>query len=210
MCAARWVHIRYQFAFALTIDWKLKPRIHFHCSMILPVYFVVMRAFVSFFVAHFLRSLALALCIILILVSMVAARWIAMTQRNSPKTSDWFHLPLLSLLLLSLCIDSPMRLYAELKMIALGIVYPFWMSSSSPTLPFKYWFGWLYAICLFVFISFFALSIILIPIRLLCRFFFCFLRCANGNGPAECDIAQGINIVSLVYRQQTVSRTRTL
>lgn len=56
-----------------------------------------------------------------------------MTQRKSPKPLNRFHCRRCCWKTIS------MRFYSVLKMMALGIVYPFWMSSSSPVLPFKYW-----------------------------------------------------------------------
>lgn len=186
---------------AFTIEYKIKPRIHFHCSMILPVYFVVMRAFVCFFAVHFFPFRTHACNGIFVWWRRNESQWHNKTARKHRTDFIWRCYRCCCCRALHWFPDAILR-WAKNDSTG-NIVYPpFWMSSSSPTSPFKYWladctaFGCLF---LFHFFCFFcvALSIIFIPIRLLCRFF---SRCTNGNRPTECDIAEGINIRSLVYR----------
>lgn len=99
---------------------------------------------------------------------------------------------------------------SELKMIALGIVYPFWMSSSSPssTSPFEYRFGWLcggVSCCLF-FLPFFCVSTMIFSfsvVKLLPETksnSLLFFACPIVVAPLECNFAQGINnLPSLLF-----------
>lgn len=156
------VHIRYQFALSLTIDGRKNkasnPFSLFDDFACLFRYFSV--PFISLSPSRSSHFALYFSVFVFIVVKRDGSSW--HNEKKNRKKSNRFHCCVV--LLLRFVFSHSLSLFlsvtvlqcsgSELKMIALGIVYPFWMSSSSPTSPFEYWFGWA-AVSLFVFIPFF-------------------------------------------------------